>query len=249
MDKLAITGVLLAVLAVFGGYAIEGASISALFHLSAFIIVFGGSFGAVMLQTPKQDFINGLALFPNIWKTNQPDFSEYQTRITKWSEVARHKGFLALEEHSVTEQDPFVKKALIMLIDGAEDDALRETLQLEVELTSEHKLRAASIYESLGGYSPTIGIIGAVLGLIQAMANINEPAALGQGIATAFVATIYGVGAANLLFIPFGEKLKAQIDNEILFREMIINGVLSTANGENPQMISKKLAAYNIHTL
>lgn len=245
MDKLAFTGVIVALVAIFGGYALEGGGIGALFNLPALIIVFGGSIGAVMLQTPKQDFLNGLSLFPQIWQNSHSAIEEYQLKIQKWAETSRQKGFLSLEPHAAAEDDPFVKKALIMLIDGAEDDVLKESLILEIELESEKKLRAANIYEALGGYSPTIGILGAVLGLIQAMTNINDPALLGQGIATAFVATIYGVAAANLLFIPFGEKLKAQIDIEILFREMIVNGVLSTSNGDNPQMIAKKLSAYN----
>ncbi|WP_341205672.1 flagellar motor protein [uncultured Psychrosphaera sp.] len=244
MDKLAFTGLVIAIAAVFGGYAVEGGGISALFQLPAFIIVFGGTFGAVMLQTPKADFIHSITLFPLIWKSPTYDFNLYKLKLCKWADIARQKGFLALEHQVHTETDPFVKKALMMLIDGVDKDVLRESLELEAQLESEHKNRAANVYESLGGYSPTIGIIGAVLGLIQAMANINDPLVLGQGIATAFVATIYGVASANLLFIPFGEKLKTQIDEELLYREMIILGLLSTANGENPQNISRKLDAY-----
>ncbi|MDU0112828.1 flagellar motor protein [Psychrosphaera aquimarina] len=244
MDKLAFTGLVIAIAAVFGGYAVEGGGISALFQLPAFIIVFGGTFGAVMLQTPKSDFIHSITLFPLIWKSPTYDFNLYKLKLCKWADIARQKGFLALEHQVHTETDPFVKKALMMLIDGVDKDVLRESLELEAQLESEHKNRAANVYESLGGYSPTIGIIGAVLGLIQAMANINDPLVLGQGIATAFVATIYGVASANLLFIPFGEKLKTQIDEELLYREMIILGLLSTANGENPQNISRKLDAY-----
>ena len=244
MDKLAITGIFVAILAIIGGYAFEGGAISTLFHFSAFVIVIGGSIGAVMLQTPSQDFRNGLALFPYAWRSEQYQFSLYLSKIQYWAETSRQRGFLALEEELNSEEDPFVKKALMMLVDGAEHEVLRESLQTQVELESEHKSRAANIYEALGGYSPTIGILGAVLGLIQAMTQINDPEALGQGIATAFIATIYGVGAANLFFIPIGEKLKAKIDQEILFREMIINGVVAAANGENPQIIARKLSSY-----
>lgn len=244
MDKLATAGVLLAVFAIVGGYAFEGGAVSSLFHFSAFIIVIGGSIGAVMLQTPSQDFKNGLALFPQAWTKEQYPFELYLAKIQQWADVSRQKGFLALEHEVTNESDPFVQKALMMLVDGAEQEVLRDTLQTQVELESEHKLRAANIYEALGGYSPTIGILGAVLGLIQAMTQISDPEALGQGIATAFIATIYGVGAANLLFIPLGEKLKNKIDQEILFREMVINGVMSAANGENPQIIARKLSSY-----
>lgn len=244
MDKLAITGILVAFLAIIGGYAYEGGAILTLFHLSAFIIVIGGSFGAVMLQTPKKDFLNGLRMLPQVWQSDKYQFTVYLHKIQYWSETSRQRGFLALEQDIEQEPDPFVQKALMMLVDGAEHETLRDSLQMQVELESEHKLRGANIFEALGGYSPTIGILGAVLGLIQAMSHINDPAVLGQGIATAFVATIYGVGAANMLFIPIGEKLKAKIDQEILFREMIINGVIAAANGENPQLISRRLSAY-----
>jgi len=244
VDKLAFSGLVVAIAAIFGGYAVEGGGVSALFQLPAFIIVFGGTFGAVMLQTPKSDFIHSITLFPLIWKSPKYDFNLYKLKLCKWADIARQKGFLALEQQVHIETDPFVKKALMMLIDGVDNDVLRESLELEAQLESEHKNKAANVYESLGGYSPTIGIIGAVLGLIQAMANIDDPLVLGQGIATAFVATIYGVASANLLFIPFGEKLKTHIDEELLYREMIILGIMSTANGEHPQNISRKLDAY-----
>lgn len=244
MDKLAIAGILLAFLAITGGYAYEGGAVLTLFHLSAFIIVIGGSFGVVMLQTPKQDFVNGLRMLPQVWQSDKYSFTVYLHKIQYWAESSRQKGFLALEQDLEQEPDPFVQKALMLLVDGAERETLQDALQMQVELESEHKLRGANIFQALGGYSPTIGILGAVLGLIQAMSHINDPIALGQGIATAFVATIYGVGAANILFIPIGEKLKAKIDQEVLFREMIINGISAAANGENPQLISRRLAAY-----
>lgn len=244
MDKLAVSGLFVALIAIVGGYAFEGGTISTLFHLSAFVIVIGGSFGAVMLQTPKQDFVNGMKMLPQVWRDDRYQMTLYLHKIQYWAETARQRGFLALEQEVEREPEPFVRKALMMLIDGAEHETLRDSLQMQVELESEHKLRGANIFEALGGYSPTIGILGAVLGLIQAMTHINDPTALGQGIATAFVATIYGVGAANIIFIPVGEKLKAQIDQEVLFREMLINGIVAAANGENPQMIVRRLSAY-----
>lgn len=247
MDKLAVTGVIIAIVAIVGGYAVEGGALSALFHLPAFLIVFGGTFGAVMLQTPHRIFVDGLAMFKQIWSSNTPDFEHYQAKICKWSEVARQQGFLALEKHIHVEPDPFVKKALTMLVDGVDSEVVRGSLQLEIELEMERKYKSANIYEAFGGYSPTIGIIGAVLGLIQAMANIDDPNALGMGIATAFVATIYGVGSANLLFIPFGQKLKAQIDQEVLFKEMVVHGTLAAGAGENPQNIAKRLNAFTLY--
>ena len=244
MDKLAFAGVLVALIAVVGGYAIEGGGISALFHFPAFVIVIGGSFGAVMLQTPTTYFIAGLKMFTRVWRSESLDFVRQQRQLCDWAETSRQKGFLALEEHVTQESDLFTKKALSMLVDGVEVDVLKASLELDIELESEQQFRSARIYEALGGYSPTIGIIGAVLGLIQAMANIDDPSALGHGIATAFVATIYGVGGANLFFIPIAHKLQSQIENQILMREMIIEGILATANGENPHNIARKLEAY-----
>ena len=245
MDRLAFAGVIVALVAIVGGYAIEGGGISALFHFPAFVIVIGGSFGAVMLQTPSHQFITGLKMFGQVWYKKEMDFISTRQMISRWSDIARQKGFLALEDEINVVEDPFTKKALAMLVDGVDTEVVRKSLELDIELESDRKYRAARIYDALGGYSPTIGIIGAVLGLIQAMANIDDPSALGHGIATAFVATIYGVGGANLLFIPIGQKLQSQIDDEVLLKEMILEGVLYAANGENPQSIERRLASYS----
>lgn len=244
MDRLAFSGIVIALIAIVGGYAIEGGGISALFHFPAFLIVIGGSLGAVMLQTPSLYFLQGIKMLPNVWKKQMLNCQAHQNEILRWAEISRQKGFLALEHEISSEQDPFIRKGLVMLVDGMELDVLKNSLELEIELESERKYRSARIYEALGGYSPTIGIIGAVLGLIQAMANINDPSSLGHGIATAFVATIYGVGAANLFFIPIAQKLQSQIDNEVLLKEMILEGILCTANGENPHSIERKLEPY-----
>lgn len=244
MDRLAMAGVIVALVAIVGGYAIEGGGISALFHFPAFVIVIGGSFGAVMLQTPSTYFVSGLKMFGQVWNKPKLDFYQTQKMISRWSDVARQKGFLALEDELNTVEDPFIRKGLTYLIDGVDTDVIRHSLELDIELESDRQYRAARIYDALGGYSPTIGIIGAVLGLIQAMANIDDPSALGHGIATAFVATIYGVGGANLLFIPIAQKLQSQIDNEVLLKEMVVEGILFAANGENPQSIERRLEAY-----
>jgi chemotaxis protein MotA len=244
MDKLAFAGFFLAIIAIFGGYAIEGGGVNALFHFPAFLIVIGGSFGAVMLQTPMRHFTQGLAMFPLIWRNETFNFNLLLSDICHWSDIARQKGFLALEETASHTDDPFVKKGLNMIIDGIEVEIVKDALELDIELESDDRFKSARIYEALGGYSPTIGIIGAVLGLIQAMANIDDPNALGQGIATAFVATIYGVGGANLFFIPVAKKLQTQVEREVMYREMVVEGLIATSSGENPQSIARKLEAY-----
>ncbi|WP_417705014.1 flagellar motor protein [Rheinheimera aquimaris] len=245
MDKLAVSGFLLAILAVAGGFVIEGGSLTTLLHFPAFLIVFGGTIGAVMLQTPGRQFQLGLRMLPWVIRPNHIPLQHTVERIVHWGSAARGSGFLALENDALAEQDPFLHRGLNLLVDGVEPSALQDTLDAELTLERERLLRGARIFEAMGGYSPTIGIVGAVLGLIQAMANISEPELLGMGIATAFVATIYGVGFANLVFIPVGNKLKSLVHQRTLYHELIIEGLVSIAHGENPRNIERKLSAYH----
>lgn len=245
MDKLAISGFLLALLAVAGGFVIEGGSLSTLIHFPAFLIVFGGTLGAVMLQTPLNQFVLGLKMLPWVFRPSTLPLQHTAERIVHWGSAARGSGFLALENDALAEQDPFLHRGLNLLVDGIEPRVLQDTLDAELTLERERLLRGARIFDAMGGYSPTIGIVGAVLGLIQAMANISEPQLLGMGIATAFVATIYGVGFANLIFIPVGNKLKSLVQQRTLYHELIVEGLVSIAHGENPRNIERKLAAYH----
>ena len=165
-------------------------------------------------------------------------------QVAEWSNIARRGGLLALEPAIEDLDDPFAKRGLQMLIDGAEPETLRETLQVEVDAYEGQQRMAAKVWESAGGYAPTIGILGAVLGLIHVMENLSDPSKLGAGIAVAFVATVYGVGFANLFFLPIANKLKHIIGQEILLREMLIEGLIAVANGENPRLIERKLQGY-----
>ena len=245
MDKLAVSGFLLALLAVAGGFVIEGGSLATLLHFPAFLIVVGGTLGAVMLQTPLSQFTLGLKMLPWVVRPAHLPLGNTVERIVHWGTAARSTGFLALEADALSEQDPFLHRGLNLLVDGVEPKVLQDTLDGELTLERERLLRGARIFDAMGGYSPTIGIVGAVLGLIQAMANISEPEQLGLGIATAFVATIYGVGFANLIFIPVGNKLKSLVHQRTLYHELIVEGLVSIAHGENPRNIERKLAAYH----
>ncbi|MEH8015887.1 flagellar motor protein [Rheinheimera muenzenbergensis] len=245
MDKLAISGFVLAVVAVAGGFMMEGGALSTLLHFPAFLIVAGGTVGAVMLQTPFNQFVLGMKMLPWVVRPAQLPLQHTVERIVHWGSAARSTGFLALENDALAEQDPFLHRGLNLLVDGVEPKVLQDTLDAELTLERERLLRGARIFEAMGGYSPTIGIVGAVLGLIQAMANISEPELLGLGIATAFVATIYGVGFANLLFIPVGNKLQSLVHQRTLYHELIVEGLVSIAHGENPRNIERKLAAYH----
>ena len=245
MDKLAISGFLLAVLAVAGGFVMEGGALSTLLHFPAFLIVAGGTVGAVMLQTPFNQFRLGLSMLPWVIRPAQLPLEHTAERIVQWGTAARGSGFLALENDALAEHDAFLHRGLNLLVDGVEPAVLQDTLDAELTLERERLLRGARIFDAMGGYSPTIGIVGAVLGLIQAMSNISEPELLGLGIATAFVATIYGVGFANLVFIPVGNKLKSLVQQRTLYHELIVEGLVSIAHGENPRNIERKLAAYH----
>jgi chemotaxis protein MotA len=165
-------------------------------------------------------------------------------QITNWSQVSRREGLLALENAIDQLKDEFTRKGLQLLVDGAEPERLREVLEVEIGTYENEMRQSAKIWEAAGGYSPTIGILGAVLGLIHVMENLSEPAKLGAGIAVAFVATIYGVGLANLVFLPMSNKLKAHISRLVFQREMIVDGLVGIANGDNPRIIESRLQGY-----
>lgn len=247
MDRLALLGLLVGLFAIAGGFTMHGGDLSTLIDLPAFCIVLGGTLGAVLFQTPLPQFVLGLKMLAWVFRVQYVPLNETVERIISWGTAARANGFLSLEAEALQESDPFLHNALNLLVDGVEPAIIHNALDAELTLEQERLLRSAKIYEAMGGYSPTIGIIGAVLGLIQAMQNINDPEMLGSGIATAFVATIYGVGFANLIFIPIANKLKAVVNQRSLYQELIVEGVVSIANGENPRVIERKLAAYRIN--
>ena len=244
MDVLAIGGLTLGILAIVGGNWMEGGHISSLMQPSAFIIVFGGTIGAILLQTPMRVFLLALKRFK--WVFLPPTQSKPQVieKIVSWSQIARREGLLSLQNASENEGELFAKKGLQMLADGNEPETIRNALEVELSTKEVQDTEAAGVYEGCGGYSPTIGIIGAVMGLIHVMNNLADPSALGAGIAVAFVATIYGVAMANLIFLPIAAKLKLIVADMTQYREMIIDGIILIAEGENPRNIESKLQGY-----
>jgi len=246
MDKLTIAGLFVAIVAIYLGFVLDGGSLVALLELPAFIIVFGGTLGAVMLQSSSSQFFHAMSLLKWIFYPPKYDIDQGIESIVNWSEKARESGYLSLENIAEEEQDFYTNKALNLLVDGIEVDNLRVSLELDLDLYREHNLRSAHVFESMGGYSPTIGILGAVLGLIHAMSNLTDPTLLGQGIATAFIATIYGVGFANLIYLPVANKIKAIIHQQTMYREMIAEGLISIALAENPHAIENKLSAFRL---
>lgn len=244
MDILSLVGLVVAFGAILGGNALEGGHLSGLMQLTAFVIVFGGTLGAVLLQTPMPIFMRCLKM--TVWVFFPPKIAAKEAieKIIGWSQVARKEGLLGLESIAEAEPDKFAGKGLQLLVDGTEPDAIRSILEVELGTAEHRDTQAAKVYDGLGGYCPTVGIIGAVMGLIHVMSNLSDPSKLGSGIAVAFVATIYGVGMANLIFLPFANKMKGLIHDQTQFREMIIEGIISIAAGENPRNIENKLQGY-----
>jgi len=244
MDILSIVGIVVALGAILGGNILEGGHTDSLIQMTAFVIVGGGTLGAVMLQTELSVFTRGLKMLVWIFIPPKVAGEEAVEKIVEWSNIARKEGLLGLEAITDSEEDPFAKKGLQLLVDGSEPEVIRNILEVEVDVKEHHDTQAAKVYEGFGGYSPTVGIIGAVMGLIHVMNNLADPSKLGPGIAVAFVATIYGVGLANLFFLPMAAKLKGLIHYQTQFREMVIEGVIAIAEGENPRNIETKLQGY-----
>jgi chemotaxis protein MotA len=244
MDKLSLFGLLVAVTGILGGQLLEGGSVDVLVQMAAFLIVFGGTMGAVMLQHPHNVFMTGIRMAGWVFVTPKIDTQKLAYQITAWGSVARRDGILALEAQLKNIEDPFIHKGLQMLVDGNSAEKIREVMDIDLQTYETLRWQAARVWESAAGYSPTIGILGAVLGLVHVMQSLAEPAKLGAGIAVAFIATIYGVGSANLVFLPIAGKLKILIARQVNMREMLIDGLCMVANAENPRFIENKLRGY-----
>ena len=244
MDKISVLGLLLGMVAIIGGQVLEGGHVASLSQPTALLIVLGGTMGAVMLQSPYATFVRGIRMARWIWFPPVVDYLQLIKQVSNWSHVSRREGLLALENVINQLKDDFMRKGLQLLVDGAEPERLREVLEVEINTYEDELKLSARIWEAAGGYSPTIGILGAVLGLIHVMENLSDPSKLGAGIAVAFVATIYGVGLANLVFLPMANKLKAHINRLVVQREMVVDGLVGIANGDNPRIIESRLQGY-----
>jgi chemotaxis protein MotA len=244
VDFLSFIGIVIAFLAVLGGNWLEGGHIDSLANGPAMVIVIGGTIGAILLQTPVPVFWHALRQSGRVFLPARLDLRTTIEKLVAWSNIARKEGLLGLEAIADGEPDPFIRKGMQLLVDGSEPDTLRSILEMEVDAREQFDIQAAKVFEGMGGYSPTIGIIGAVMGLIHVMQNLADPSKLGSGIATAFVATIYGVGLANLFLLPIAAKLRTQSEQVVKFREMVIEGVIGIAEGDNPRSIETKLRGF-----
>lgn len=244
MDLLSIVGVILGFAVIIGGNFAEGGTIHSLLNGSAAVIVFGGTLAAAILQTPKNSLKRALIMFKWVFQPPYSPFKEGIAKLVRWANAARKDGLLGLEAIAEKEKDLFAQKGLQLLVDGSEPEAIRRILESDLVLDEQRDFDAVKFYESMGGYAPTIGIIGAVMGLIHVMNNLADPALLGPGIAVAFVATIYGVALANLFLLPIANKLRMCVNERSQYRELIIEGIIAIADGENPRSLEIKLNGY-----
>jgi chemotaxis protein MotA len=242
VDWASVAGLVLALAGILVGQALEGGKLGSLVQPAAFVIVFVGTLGAVLLQSRSVNFMRGVRMLRWVF-TPPPDRRQELARdIGIWSLTARREGLLSLERFMKVDQDPFITKGLRLVVDGIAPAKMREILDTEITMYEAEQRQAAKIWEAAGGYSPTIGILGAVLGLVHVMENLTDPSKLGSGIAVAFIATIYGVGLANLVFLPISSKLKAIVSREVHVREILASVFSDIASGDNSRVIDERVS-------
>lgn len=245
MEMTTLIGILLGIGGILLGNVIEGGHISSLIQIPAAIIVFSGTFGAVFVSSRREDLRHGFQMFKKAFqKQDQSQAEKVLNEIIDCSRIARKESILAIENRIPQLSDPFLRNVMRSVVDGVDAQVLRDLFEKQIDIEEERLMNGAKIWTDAGGYAPTIGIIGAVLGLIHVMGNLTDTSKLGSGIAVAFVATIYGVGIANLIFLPIGSKLKKWVSQEILIKEMILEGGICIQSGLNPALAEVKLKPF-----
>jgi chemotaxis protein MotA len=244
MDLVSIIGTILGILVIIIGTVLKGSTVGALWNPAAFVIVFFGTLAALLVQNQGKVLKHALSMISMVYKPPRHQPVDLISRIVGWSEITRRQGLLGLEPQIETESDPFIGKGLQLLVDGGEPEAIRSVLEVDLETREAIDLAGAKVYENAGIYSPTLGIIGAVMGLMAVMQNLADPSKLGHGIAAAFVATIYGVALANMFMLPMAARLKGLIGKQTQMREILIEGLVSIAQGDNPRQIEARLQGY-----
>lgn len=244
MDKGSIGGVFLAIAGIVTGLLIEGGKISQILQPTAALIVFGGTMGAVLLQFPVNTVAAAFKSMGQVFVARRKHDQELIDLLVEYAHKARRSGVVSLDEDLADTKDPFLRQSLMLAVDGTEPTELRKIMRVALDCATEREERLPMVFESAGGFSPTIGILGAVLGLIQVMQHLDNIEEVGRGIAVAFVATIYGVGIANLFFLPFAGKIRIHMREEQQRREMMLEGVVSILEGMNPRMLAIKLSGF-----
>ena len=244
MDRATLTGLALGLLALLGGHYLEGGSAGMILQVTALLIVFGGTLGAVCLSFSGTQLVQALKALPGVFREPKDPTPEYLSRLVELTYRARREGLLSLDRELARLPDHFWRRGLRLLIDGFPASQVKEIMEVELDQQREHDLLPARVFEAAGGYAPTIGILGAVLGLIQVMQHLTEPAKLGTGVAVAFVATIYGVASANLLFLPLAHKLRVREEQSRRRQEMVLEGILALAQGDHPRLVAERLQGF-----
>jgi len=244
MDKATIGGLVLAIVGILAGLLIEGGNVSQIAQPTAAMIVIGGTIGATMVNFPMPVVMTAFGNLTRVFFDRGTDSVALIQEMVRYANKARKEGIVSLDSELERISDPFLKKAIMLAVDGTEPEELRKMMELELDNQAEHDENTPKVFEAAGGFAPTIGIIGAVLGLIQVMQHLDNIAEVGRGIAVAFVATIYGVGSANLLFLPAAGKLKLRLREGQIQKEMMLEGVISILEGMNPRMLEAKLQGF-----
>lgn len=244
LDKASLIGIVLALGGILAGLLLEGGNMSQVLQPTAAMIVFGGTLGAVMLQFPLAILVLAFRQLGSVFINPQRDPQTIINQLVQFAQMARRDGIVSLDAELPQIGDSFLKRSLMLAVDGTEPQELRKMMELELDNQAEYEEQVPQVFESAGGFAPTIGIIGAVLGLIQTMQHLDKIDEVGKGIAVAFVATIYGVGSANLLYLPMAGKMKIRIRDEQIMREMQLEGVASILEGMNPRMLETKLLGF-----
>jgi len=247
MDKASIGGAILAMAGIVAGLLIEGGNLNQILQPTAALIVFGGTMGAVLLQFPFTTVVNAFRSLVQVFAAPRKQNVQLIRQLVSFANKARRQGVVSLDTDLKNIEDPFLKQSLMLAIDGTEPNDLRRIMRVRLDSTTESEELLPAVFESAGGFSPTIGILGAILGLIQVMHHLDNMQEVGRGIAVAFVATIYGVGIANLFFLPFAGKMRLRIHEDLRRREMMLEGVISILEGLNPRMLEVKLAGFLDH--
>ncbi|MCS7220751.1 MAG: flagellar motor protein [Anaerolineae bacterium] len=240
-----ILGLLVGIGCILASVVVEGGALIALVNLPGALIVFGGTIGATLVNFPLA-LIQALPKMVIRTITGGPhhQVEELVSQLVSLADKARRQGLLSLEEEEQNITDPFLKKGIMLVVDGVDPVEIRHILETDTQLMAERHAHGYGVLEAMGGYAPTMGVLGAVLGLINVLSHLEESSHLGKGIATAFVATMYGVGVANLVFLPLAGKLKAHSQEEVLLRKIMTEGILAIQAGDNPHIIREKLEAY-----
>jgi chemotaxis protein MotA len=244
MDMVSLIGTILGFVVIILGTVLKGSTVAALWNPAAFVIVFFGTLAALLVQNQGKVLKHALKMMSMVYKPPRHQPGDLISRIVGWSEISRRQGLLGLEPQIEAESDSFISKGLQLLVDGGEPEAIRSVLEVDLETREAVDLAGAKVYENAGIYSPTLGIIGAVMGLMAVMQNLADPSKLGHGIAAAFVATIYGVALANMFMLPMSARLKSLINKQSQMREILIEGLVSIAQGDNPRQIEARLQGY-----